>query len=79
MKKISLMVLVSFIMLIYLSTDVLAYLDPGTGGAIVGSLWPLILIFFSTIGAFFVKRFWKPIKRLFSKSQGTIEHTKNNR
>ena len=45
----------------------LAYIDPGTGSAIAGSIWPLILAFFSAILAFLVKWFWNPIKKTFSK------------
>lgn len=43
------------------------YIDPGTGGMIVGSIWPLILAVLATIGGFFVKRFYKPIKNVFLK------------
>lgn len=47
------------------------YIDPGTGVAIAGSLWPLIISFFAAIGAFLVKYFWNPIKKkcckLFNK------------
>lgn len=44
-----------------------SYLDPGTGGAILGSLWPLLVAIFAAIGAFLTKYFWKPIKGVFSK------------
>lgn len=44
-----------------------AYLDPGTGGVILSSIWPLIVAFFAAAVAFIVKWFWKPIKRSFSK------------
>lgn len=43
------------------------YLDPGTGSAIVGSLWPMVLAIFSAIGIFLTKIFWKPIKNIFTK------------
>ena len=55
---------------IAISSNALAYIDPGTGGAIIGSIWPLIVIIFSTIGAFIVKWFWTPIKSTFSKFGG---------
>lgn len=44
-----------------------AYIDPGTGGVIIGTIWPLIVIVFTTISAFIVKRFWKPIKGFFKR------------
>ena len=50
-----------------------AYVDPGTGAAIIGSIWPLIVAFFSAIGAFLIKIFWKPIKGFFSKIFGKKE------
>jgi len=42
---------------------VLAYIDPGTGGMIVTSAWSAILTILAIIGAFFVKIFFKPIKK----------------
>ncbi len=49
----------------------LAYIDPGTGSAIAGSIWPLIVALFSAVFAFTVKFFWNPIKnttlKIFSK------------
>lgn len=39
----------------------LAYIDPGTGMVIGGSIWPFILAIFAAIGGFFLK-FFKPIK-----------------
>ena len=44
-----------------------AYIDPGTGVAVIGSLGPLVLAFFSAILAFLIKVFWNPIKSLFLK------------
>ena len=41
--------------------------SPGTGAAIIGSIWPLIIAFFSAIAAFFIKVFWSPIKKALSK------------
>lgn len=42
-----------------------AYIDPGTGGMVLGSIWPFIVAVFAAIGGFFVKFFYKPIKRGF--------------
>ena len=63
------------VMFLFLAASLLAnranaYLDPGTGGVIIGSIWPLILAFFTAVGAFFVKWFWKPIKGFFLKLIG---------
>tara|TARA_Y100000310_G_C20390729_1_gene672616 strand:+ start:168 stop:401 length:234 start_codon:yes stop_codon:yes gene_type:complete len=66
-KKQFRMIFASFFVLIALSEGALAYLDPGTGSAIGGALWPLIIAFFSAIFAFIVKYFWNPIKIFFSK------------
>ena len=66
MKKILLMLFVFSLVFIF-STNAFAYLDPGTGGVIIGSIWPLIVALFSAIGAFIIKWFWKPIKRAFSR------------
>ena len=55
---------------IFLSKVVLSYIDPGTGGVIASSLWPLILAFFSAIGVFLIKYFWNPIKKVFLKLTG---------
>ncbi len=67
MKKISQILIVSSVTFVILSASSLAYLDPGTGGMIINTIWPLIVTLFAAIGAFFVKWFWKPIKRSFSK------------
>ena len=47
--------------------SVMAYIDPGTGSAIAGSIWPFILMVLGAIGAFFVKYFFKPIKNACTK------------
>lgn len=47
-----------------------AYLDPGTGGVILSSLWPLVVAFFTGILGFLVKHFWKPLKKSFFKIFG---------
>lgn len=41
----------------------LAYIDPGTGPMIITSAWSVILAILAIIGAFFVKIFFKPIKK----------------
>lgn len=45
------------------------YIDPGTGSAIFGSVWPMILAIFTAIGAFLAKWLWKPIKRFFKRKK----------
>jgi len=55
--------LISVILLFSMKAS--AYIDPGTGGMIVGSIWPYILLVLSLIGGFFIKYFFKPIKRTF--------------
>jgi len=45
----------------------MAYIDPGTGGALIGSIWPFIVSIFAVIAGFFVKVFFKPIKNTFSR------------
>lgn len=67
MKKISLMFLMVLVIIVLLGSNVLAYLDPGTGGVILNSIWPLIVVVSSAIGAFIVKWFWRPIKKSFLK------------
>ena len=52
-----------------LSSNVLAYINPGTGAAIIGSVWPLIVAVFSAMFLFLVKYFWKPIKNFFKNDK----------
>ena len=59
------------IMLVLLSNNAFAYIDPGTGSIIAGSLWPMIVAFFSAVLAFFVKWFWRPIKKFFMRLKGS--------
>ena len=49
------------------TAPVLAYIDPGTGSAIAGSIWPFILMVLGVIGAFFVKYFFRPIRKACAK------------
>ena len=52
------------------------YLDPGTGGYLVTSIWPTIAtifaVIFSAIGAFFIKYFFNPIKKFFKNKKRVI-------
>jgi hypothetical protein len=52
--------------LILFSTSAVAYIDPGTGSAVAGSIWPIILMILGAIGAFFAKWFIKPIKKIWN-------------
>ncbi len=40
-----------------------AYIDPGTGGMVLGSIGPIILAILAAIGGFLLKHFIKPIKK----------------
>jgi len=57
----------SFFVLIVLGKGVLAYLNPGLGTAIIGTLWPIIAAILMAVGIFLTKYFWKPIKKSVSK------------
>lgn len=52
------------------------YLDPGTGGYLVTSIWPTIAtifaVIFSAIGAFFIRFFINPIKKFFKNKKKVI-------
>ena len=48
---------------ILLASNAVAYIDPGTGGMIAGSLWPFIVGILAAIGGFCVKYFYKPVKK----------------
>jgi hypothetical protein len=52
---------------------VLAYIDPGTGSAVAGSIWPIILMIIGAIGAFFAKYFIRPVKQACLKIAGLIK------
>jgi len=58
-KTLFIIILIVFIELKVVS----AYIDPGTGGMVVGSVWPFILGVFAAIGGFFLECFFKPIKK----------------
>jgi uncharacterized BrkB/YihY/UPF0761 family membrane protein len=53
-----------------LSNAAFAYIDPGSGSALLNTIWPLIVGVFTAIIAFLGKYFWKPIKNVFSKIFG---------
>ncbi len=58
------------------TTKVSAYIDPGTGGMIVGSAWPFILGILAAVGGFFLRYFFKPIKKTFLKLWKLIKKSK---
>jgi len=58
------------------TTKASAYIDPGTGGMIVGSVWPFIIAVLAVIGGFFLKYFFKPIKKTFLKLWKLITKSK---
>ena len=64
MKKLQFILLITIVKIIFLSSYAFAYIDPGTGGIIGSSLWPLAVAFTSSVVAFLVKYFWKPIKKV---------------
>jgi len=43
------------------------YIDPGTGGMIVGSLWQSILVALTAVAGVLLRIFWNPIKRMASR------------
>lgn len=58
------------ILTILLSSSVVAYIDPGTTGTIIGgSIWPFIVAAFVVMGAFFAKWLIYPIKNLFRRKK----------
>lgn len=48
------------------------YLDPGTGVAVAGSVWNIVVAFFAAVVAWIVKYFWKPIKKAFRKAVNAV-------
>ncbi|OIO61666.1 hypothetical protein AUJ83_04455 [Candidatus Woesearchaeota archaeon CG1_02_33_12] len=68
------LILVSAILLCTLKVS--AYIDPGTGGMIIGSVWPFILAILAAIGGFFFRYFFKPIKKTFLKLWKLIKKSK---
>ncbi|MBU1975849.1 MAG: hypothetical protein KKG59_05585 [Nanoarchaeota archaeon] len=62
------LVIVSAIFLVTIQSTT-AYIDPGTGGTIISSLWPVIIALFAAVGAFFARIFWHPIKSIFKKGK----------
>ena len=68
------LILVSAILLCTLKVS--AYIDPGKGGMIIGSVWPFILAILAAIGGFFFRYFFKPIKKTFLKLWKLIKKSK---
>lgn len=56
-----------------------AYIDPGTAGAVAGSIWPFILMILGAIGGFLAKIFWHPIKRFFTKKSDAKKNGKKTK
>ena len=50
--------------LFLVSRPVYGYIDPGTGGMIIGSIWPAIVALLAAAAAFFIGYF-KRIKKWF--------------
>ena len=67
MKNIVSRLIIIAVSIVLSSKVVFSYLDPGTGGAIIGSIWPLVIAIFTSVVAFLTKYFWRPIKGVFSK------------
>ena len=57
----------SILLTLLLVAEAAAYIDPGTGGAIIGSAGTIIAAFFGLIGMILLKYFISPVKRIFSK------------
>lgn len=80
MKKGLQVLLLSFFGFLILNKSAYAYLDPGTGGIILSSLWLLILAFLTAVAAFLAKHFWHPLKKRISnlrnKNTESIESNK---
>ena len=53
------------LLLISLAKSSLAYVDPGTGSMIIGSIGPIMGLVLGAIGGFCLKRFINPIKKFF--------------
>ncbi len=57
--------IILFFLSLVLLYNVLAYIDPGTGGMIIGgSILPTILAILAAIGGFFVRFLLRPTKNL---------------
>ncbi len=71
-RKITFLILFTII----LAQTTSAYIDPGTGGAIINSISPIATAIIAAIAAFFVKFFFKPIKNFFKRIWGIIFNKK---
>lgn len=72
MKRIVLALYVS-VWVAALSHPALAYIDPGTGGVLMSTIWPFIVAVFAAVIAFFVKWFWNPIKKVFVRHKSAAK------
>ncbi len=54
-----------------------AYVDPGTGGMVLNSLWSYIAMFFAAIGAIVLKFFFSPIKERILKVWNLIKNMRH--
>lgn len=54
-----------FLAAILCANSAFAYIDPGTGGMIAGSIWPFIVSIFVGIGAFIAGVYRNTIKSTF--------------
>ena len=64
-------------LLLLFSKSVVAYIDPGTAGTIVGGgIWPFILALFAVIGGVFLK-FFKQIKMGGARIWGYLKRKKS--
>jgi len=61
------------IVFILLSAQASAYIDPGTGGAIIGSGGAMITAIFGLIGMFVLKYLISPLKKGVSKIREFIK------
>lgn len=60
--------LFGFLLIFVMSANqVLAYIDPGTSGMVVGSVWSVFLAVIGAAVALFAKIFYKPIKNKILK------------
>ena len=63
----------SILLTLLLVAEASAYIDPGTGGAIIGSGGAFIAAFFGLIGALLLKYLITPAKKAFSKVKELIK------
>ena len=59
-------------LILSLMSEASAYIDPGTGGAIIGSMGGIVAAFLGIILAVVLKYFMTPLKKGFSKIKGFL-------